>query len=158
MIHFGEVMIFGRQPKDGHVGTAGGGGVFRLANHGRCFEESEERTTEERHLLPGNHCAGTVAQPRDVLEDPVSRCKISVLPLEQIAESCTMGGCKNGRRGHPLGGIGTGRKKRRERFMTLGEVQKQPARTRQNLDGITLGLHSRAFSIAMPTLFCFPSF
>ena len=135
-------MVLGRQPEDGHVRTAGDGSIFCFANRGRCFEDGEERAAKQRHLLAGDHRAGAVAQPRDVLKHRISSAETAVLLLQQIAKRLATERVEEpGGVVIHCGGIGTGRVEGSQRFTPLGEVQKQPAETRQHGDGITLGLH-----------------
>ena len=67
--------------------TAGDGSIFCFANRGRCFEDGEEWAAEQRHLLAGDHRAGAVAQPRDVLknQDQQRRNRDSAAPANRKA-------------------------------------------------------------------------
>src|SRR5271166_2099226 len=125
-------MILSRQPKDGYVGAAGGRSIFRLANGSGRLQDGEEWTAKERNLLTRNHRTGAVAQPRNAFERRRRGAKVAVLLLQQVTQLLAMLGGKNRAGGHPAGGVGTGWVKRRKRFATVREIQKQPAESRQD--------------------------
>ena len=59
MIHFREIVIFCREPKNRHRGDAARGELSRHVSRRDGFVDGVSRTGEQSHLLSGHHRYGS---------------------------------------------------------------------------------------------------
>ena len=79
VIHFGQIMIFCRQPKNGYCVYAPLRQIARHTNGRKRFINAIGRSAEQPHLLPGHDCDGAISQAIQIFSGEFVAAKTSIL-------------------------------------------------------------------------------